>query len=298
MPVMSSASPFLKTSWTRCAERGVLVRQDIGMMLEGLRLKGSYLQGLRAKIEQHRRDDVDQLAMAQQDVWSRWDERLSRLEEWNASATILRQSSNGLRTWRDNAVWFDDAQAFGQRFAAVLLRKIERLEKKSVDAADRMTQWTARLILKETELREYASRPSEKAAETMMPSARKRLYLDFLFSEREEEGRLALETKSIGAQTSRSLQRLSRVEAQVAKKADENPAHFEIRKNQVFEVWRPLKQRLMQISQRTVNLGLPFEEGRQRLRSIYETVQKVKVIETPPSRRKPLLYRLFNISDD
>ena len=61
---------------------------------------------------------------------------------------------------------------------------------------------------------------------------------------------------------------------------------------------QPLQQRLAQLSRQALNLGLPFEESRQRLRWIYETVQTMKVVETAPARRRPLLHRLFNVSED
>jgi len=275
-----------------------LTRRDVEMALEGIRTKGLFLDGLRKKISEHRRDDRAQLEMARQDAWKLWDERLARLEEWMASAEALRQTSSGFLAWKNTVLWFDRAQDISQRFAPALEGRIARMETKLAILGEGLRRWSERLVQKEEELRVFLDRQADKGAEILMSSARKRPHLDFVYLEREEEGRLAIELRSLSAGIRRALERLARSETWLEQKAHFNPAHFEIHRNQIIAAWRSLQPRLDAISEGTLVQGLAFEEGRKRLRGIYEVVQRMRVIAEAPSSRRPFLYRLFNIQDD
>jgi len=268
------------------------------MALEGFHTKGLFLEGLRKKIREHRQDDRAQLAAARQDAWKLWDERLARLEEWMASAEALRHTSGGLFTWKETTLWFERAQDIAQRFAPAFEGRIARMEKKLAALGEGLRRWAERLARKEGELREFLNRQADKGAEILMSSARKRPHLDFVYLEREEEGRLAIELRSLSAAIRRALERLARSETSINQKTSFNPAHFEIRRNQLVAAWRPLQPRLDAISEGALVQGLAFEEGRKRLRGIYEIVQRIRVIPDAPAPRRPFLYRLFNIQDD
>jgi hypothetical protein len=275
-----------------------LVRRDAEMALEGLHTKGLFLEGLQKKISEHRRDDRAQLTSARQDAWKLWDERLARLEEWMASAGALNRSSKGVLAWRDTALWFDRAQDIAQRFTAVFEARIARMEAKLDGLTEGLRRWSERLAKKEGELREFLDRQTDKGAEILMSSARKRPHLDFVYLEREEEGRLAVELKGLSAGIRRGLERLARPETWIEQKANSNPAHFEIRRNQIIAAWRPLQPRLDAISEGALVQGLTFEEGRRRLRRLYEIVQRMRVIPDAPPHRRPFLHRLFNLQDE
>jgi hypothetical protein len=295
---LPNPSPYLAAAQSRWADRGALVLQDVDILLEGLRLKGHLLDGLREKIQEHRRQDAEQLETAREEDWSRWKDRILRIEEWRASAAPLKQSSDILLAWKTNGRLFERADGISLRLHPVLTRRIDRLEGRLTDAAERTRQWSDRILVKELELREFMERKTDSFPEILVPAYFKRSFLDFLFAEREEEGQLAVELKNIGAETGRALMRLSRTAEKLSKRAEIHPAYFEIRKSQILETWRPAQQQLMQISQQTLSHGLVLEESRQRLRGIYEVVQRMKMVEVPPPRRWPLLHRLFNIRED
>ena len=205
---LNSPSPYLEESWIRWADRGSLVRRDITMLLGGFAAKKQLLESLREKIEEHRRDDRQQLVTAREESWQRWDERLGRLAEWKSSLAPLHQSSKRLAAWRDSTLWFDRVQTVGQRLADGLGSAADRLEKKIDVLSEKMNAWSSRLMAKEMELRDYVGQRT--GTDLMISSARRAPYLDFLFHEREEEGLLARELKSIGGAAGRALKRLSR----------------------------------------------------------------------------------------
>ena len=258
------------------------------------------MESLRQKIKEHRRDDLAQLSSAREQAHQRWDERLGRLREWTASTDTLNRTSNRLLSWRETAQWLDRAHGISRRFAGTLEQNIGMMETRLLALGERLHGWLGRLSLKETELQQTINRQTDKTADIMVSKARKGPYLDFLFQEREEEGRISLEFRKMSTQVRRELHRLSLPESWIAQKTMDFPAYFEIRKNQIFEPWRPLQQKLDHLSEETLHLGLAFEEGRKRLRGIYEIVQKMKIVEpafTAPVRR-PFLHRLFNLQDD
>jgi hypothetical protein len=172
------------------------------------------------------------------------------------------------------------------------------MEKRLVNVADRLKLWQNRLSVKAIELTGMMNRQVEGSAGLLVSSAQRSKNLDFVFIEREEEGRLSIEFKKISADIRQSLNRLSRPETWELEQAKFFPAYAEIRKNQVFEPWRPLQQKLDTLSEETLHMGLLFEEGRQRLRGIYETVQKMKIVEPALTAPRPFLHRLFNLTDD
>src|SRR5579864_9405809 len=155
-------------------------------MLEGLAVKGRFLEDLRQRVRRHRQDDFAQLAEARREVWGSWEERLKRLEQWMTNAAALGRSSADLRAWRDTALGFDRAQALSQKYGSVLESKAASLEKKLLKLAERMQHWADRLVLKEGDLRGFVERQAVKTAEILVSKARKQPYLDFVYVEREE----------------------------------------------------------------------------------------------------------------
>jgi hypothetical protein len=298
MAALSSPSPYLQTTLTRLKDRGALIRRDAEIMLEGIDAKERFLNELRQSVRQHREEDSAQLAQARLESWSAWDERLRRIEEWmNAVANPAREAAS-LRAWRDSALGFDRAVEVSRKYAAQLIRKAARLDEKLVGLTERMRSWSDRLSLKENELREFVERQAVKGTEILVSKARKQPYLDFVFSEREAEGRLSLEFKSLRATTNRVLERVARAEKWAAQKAEANPAYFESSKNSLQEMWRPFHQRFTVIREAVLHQALDFEEGRRRLRWIYEQVQRMRIVQENIPQRRPLLARLFNSQED
>ena len=110
----------------------------------------------------------------------------------------------------------------------------------------------------------------------------------------EEEGRIAIELKTLRAAINQSLERLGRADRWVAERATANPAHFEVRKNQLLETWHPLHERFAGVREAVLRQALDFEEGRRRLRWIYEQVQRMRVVEDRVAApRRPFLERFF-----
>jgi len=267
------------------------------MLLQGLRLKNHLLESLRAKVVQHRRDDLSQLSAARDDTWLRWEEQFSRLDEWKASTGRLTPEVTRLVSWRDTLNGFERAQVMSRRHGVRVRRKLERLEKTTADLLDRMQLWSDRVVLKEMELREFMERRVDHSPEILVPTKFKKSFLQFLFEEREVEGRFASEMKSLSSPPSRTLARLGRAKEKLSIMADRHPAILETRKNQIIDTWRPLQQSFEKLEQQYMNLASLFEQTRLRLRDIYEHVQHMRIVELPQTRR-PLLHRLFNLHDD
>ncbi len=293
MPTLPSPSSYLQASLSRWNDRGALIRRDVEIMLEGLQVKGLLLDDLRQKVLKHRQEDAAQLTEARRITWASWEERLKRLEEWMASAAVLGRSSANLRAWRNSSLGFDRAVQLGQKFAVILEQKAAKYEKKTMGLIERLQQWSDRLCLKEAGLREFAERQAVKTTEVQVSKARKQPYLDFLFSEREEEGRIAMEFKILRAAIKQTLGRLARADQWVADRAAASPAHFEARKNLLLEIWRDFHSRFGVIREAVMRHALDFEEGRRRLRWIYEQVQRMRVVQDIPATRRPLLERFF-----
>jgi hypothetical protein len=294
---LPSPSSYLQSSLSRWNDRETLIRRDVEMMLEGLKVKGLLLDDLRQKVRKHREEDAAQLTEARLATWGSWEERLKRLEEWMASAAALGRSSANLRAWRDSAIGFDRAAERGQKFAVTLERKAAKYETKTMRFIERLQPWSDRLRLKEADLREFAERQAVKTEEIQVSKSRKQPYLEFLFSEREEEGRIALELKIIRTTTNRVLKRLARADKWVMDRAEANPAHFEARKIQLLEMWSPFHARYRELREAILRHALDFEEGRRRLRWIYEQVQRMRVIQESVPVRRPFLERFFRVEE-
>ncbi len=290
---MPNPSPYLQASLSRWNDRAALVRRDVEIMLEGLKVKGLLLEDLRQKVRKHRQEDTTQLTEARREIWASWEERLKRPEEWMASAAGLAREAATLRAWRDSALGFDRAVHLSQKFAASLEQKAVKLEEKTMALAGQLLLWSDRLRLKESDLREFAERQAVKTTEIQVSKARKQPYLDFLFVERELEGRLALEFKAIRTSANRMLERLARADKWANDRAQANPAHFEARKVRLLESWRSYHARFGELREAVLRHALDFEEGRRRLRWIYEQVQRMRVVQDIPSARRPLLERFF-----
>ena len=98
-----SPSPYLEAARVRWADRGLLVRRDLAMVLEGFQSKTRFLSDLRQQIQRHRREDRDQLMEDRRQAVLRWDERLGRFAEWTAQAAALRGKARD--GWSARNVW-------------------------------------------------------------------------------------------------------------------------------------------------------------------------------------------------
>ncbi len=294
-------SPYLESSLARWSDRGVLVRRDVELLLEGLQLKGHLLNGLRDRISQHRSEDMAQFEESRREAQTQWEERLKRLEEWIGTQAGFRQSTEKLKTWSTAAQWFDNAQTIAVRYRTSTLEpKMEKLENRLVDLTEGLIRWSERLLEKETELHTFMDRETNKGVEIFVSSARKRPYLDFVYAEREEEGRLSREIKLLRLGTQNILARFARADRWASDKVRSNPAQFEVRKTQLLNMWRSFQTRSQALQNEMPIRETAFDEGRRRLRWIYESIQRMRVLDdvVVPPKRKPLLYRLFNINDD
>jgi hypothetical protein len=298
MAALSSPSPYLTASLTRLKDRGALIRRDVEIVLEGIHAKGHLLEDLRESVRQHREEDAAQLAEARRETWASWEERLKRIEEWMTNAAEPVRAVASMRAWRDSALGFDRAQEVSRKYAAILTQKAEKIEAKLVTLGERMREWSGRLGSKEVELREFVERQAAKTTEILVSKARKQPYLDFVFNEREEEGRLSLDLKAIRATANRVLERVARIEKWVAEKADANPAYFESSKNNLLEMWQPFRERFTVIREAALHQALDFEEGRRRLRWIYEQVQRMHIVQESTPQQRSLLQRLFNPKEE
>jgi chromosome segregation ATPase len=295
---VSSPSSYLEASLSRLNDRVSLIRRDVELMLEGLHVKGRFLDELRENVRRHREEDFAQLREARRETWASWDERLKRVEEWMGAAAGLHRSATTLRAWRDSSLGFDRALTLSQKYAATLEQKAKKVEEKLVVLAERMHDWTKRLSAMEAELREFVERQAVKSTEILVSKARKRPYLEFVFNEREEEGRISLELKKLRTTANRVLERIARAEKWAAERAEANPDHFEARRTSLVESWRPFHGRFTSLREAALHQALDFEEGRRRLRWIYEQVQRMRVVEESVPQRRPLLQRLFKSKEE
>lgn len=290
---MPNPSPYLADTLARWKDRNSLIRRDVEIMLEGLKVKGLLLDDLRQKVRKHRQEDIAQLEEARRESWTSWDERLKRLEKWMASGAKLKNAAANVVAWRQSALGFDRARELGLKYATSLERKAANIEKNLTELSERMKQWAERLRSKEADLREFAERHSLKTVEVLVSKARKQPYLDFVFSEREEEGRISMGFKDLRASANRALERITRADQWVADRAAANPSHFEERKSSLLGTWHPFHQRFSELREAVLQQALDFEEGRKRLRWIYEQVQRMRVVQESVPARRPLLERFF-----
>ena len=293
MRTLPSPSPYLQATLSRWQDRNALIRRDVEIMLEGLKLKGLLLDDLRQTVRKHRQEDIAQLEEARRQSWPSWEARLRRLEKWMAAGAQLKNSAAIVVAWRQSALGFDRASGLGQKYARTMEHKAAKNEKKLSELSERMKQWAERLRAMEVDLREFDARHPDKAAEVLVSKARKRPYLDFVFAERDEEGRLALGFKGLRATANRALERIARADQWVADRAAANPEHFEARKNTLLETWRPFHRRFSDLRAAILLQALDFEEGRKRLRWIYDQVQRMRIVQDSFPVHRPLLERLF-----
>jgi hypothetical protein len=270
------------------------MRRDVDMLLESCHVKARLLTDLRQAIQHHRLDDVAQLREARRQVWPQWDERLKRVEEWMASAAGLAHSSANLRVWRDSAIGFNRMRRLSQKFGQLLEKRSARLDRKLLALSERMQAWSERLMVMESDIRGFMERQAAKDAEIVVSRARKQPYLDFVYREREEEGRLSSELKSIRFATNKTLERFASAEKWAADSAQAYPEQFEDGKEELSAFWRPFQKRFGELRELALHQALNFEEGRRRLRWVYEQVQHVRVVQNQNLLgQRPLWERLF-----
>lgn len=290
---MASPSNYLEATQKRFKDRASLIRRDIDIMLEGLSSKKQFLGDLRTQTLRHRSEDVAQLAEARLQLWASWDERLKRIEEWMRVAAELKRSSSSLNAWRESARGFERLQSMADRYKAGLERRARTFGDDLAALTDSMNIWDGRLRVKEAEVRAFLDKQTSKTSEIMVSKARKKPFLDFVYLEREEEGRLALRMKAVRSTVNRMLERLTRAQEWVVARAAQNPEEFGARKDAFLETLKPFHKLFTGLRESALEQALAFEGGRQRLRWIYEQVQRMRVVQETPSERAPLLERLF-----
>ncbi len=293
LPILTAPSSYLQVSLARWSDRATLARRDVEMMMDGLEVKGHFIEGFRLKVLSRRKEDLVQLQDARREAWAQWDERLKRLGVWIGASTVLGQSSGRVLAWKDQVAWFDRAQNILARYAARLDQRAAALENQIVRLGEQTTEWCDRLILKESEASGVLRMEGIQSPEPMITSTRKRSFMEFVYAEREKEGELARHFKTIRGAANAVLDRLFRTQEWISRQTEINPAHFEIRRNQMQEFWNPLQKRFTQIREVALSQALLFEEGRTRLRAIYDMLQKARIIQDEPPSRRPLLERLF-----
>ena len=148
------------------------------------------------------------------------------------------------------------------------------------------------------ELREFKERQDQKTTEILVSAARKRPYLDFVHDERSEEARLSRELKTLRSAVNHVLSRIERATAWAGDKSSVYPAHFELRRNQAVEPFTRLQPKYMELREKIMNEALAFEESRRQLRWIYDTVQKMRVVQDVFKPEKTLLDRIINFGKD
>jgi hypothetical protein len=275
----------------------VFAHRDREMALDEARSKGRALSELCRTMDRHRTEDLEQLSSARQQLWARWDERLKRLAEWSATAKALHQSSLEIKSLRAATVWFGRAPQIAERYVQQLENKSFRFEKELMELRERLGQWMDRLSLKEAEVKRFVENEAVKTTEILVSATRKRIHMDFVYNEKDEEARIARRFRLLRQRVYLIVRRLSRGEKWLPPIVETHAAVFEVRKKELLESWRPAEERYRQLEEAVLKWAGVFEEGRQRLRWIYETARQMRVVETT-LRRRPLLERLFNLKPD
>lgn len=275
----------------------MLLRRDAAIQLDGLSDKKQYLEALRGQFTQHRVEDIAQIKEARTPVWASWEERLRRLEEWLKEAAEIKRSSATLRSWKESAIGFERLKDITDNFSASLERRAKALEETISATMHRIQAWDGRLRAQEADLRSFLDRQAAKTTEIMVSKARKQPYLDFAFREREEEGQLSQRMKSIRSTANRMLDRLTKANAWVFAKAEQSPGYFESNKDEFMTGLAFQRTQFSELREKALTLALYFEEGRQRLRWIYEQIQRLRVVPDSPPVNKPLIERLFGSNE-
>ena len=291
-------SPYLETCVQRFADRQMLIRKDVDLLMDALRVKSRILEGLNKRVSDHRQEDATQFKSFQEESWSRWEERLKRLQNWQVQTAELGRISGRAEEIRKVLIFFDRAKQLSDRYASRLEVQADRLQKKLSILTTAVGAWTDRLALEEKELQDFVERQAKKGTEVLVSSARKRPHQEFVFTEREKEAELARIFKAIRVSSHHVLERSARLEKWANERALVQPAYFEIPRKQLVDVWQSIARRFCKIRDTTLEQALIFEEGRQRLRRLYDIVQKMRVVQEtrpqPEKKKKPLLQRLFH----
>ncbi len=294
---MSAPSAFLEVSQTRLSDRGSLLLRDINIMTEGLAGKADYLKDLRKQFLKHRLEDMQQIREARQQLWSSWDERVRRLEDWMRETADASRASATLVAWKRGALGFERIQGLNDKFTAAAARRAELVDKLFQSVFVQIRQWDERLKTQEADLRAFLERQAAKTTELMVSKARKQPYLDFAYHEREMEGKLSTEMKFLRTSVNRMMDRITKAQSWVGDRAAQAPGHFDDRKQDTMMSLARHRARFNELREKIMELALFFESGRQRLRWIYEQIQRMHVVSELNVDRRPLLYRLFGIED-
>lgn len=294
---MPAPSSYFEATQKRFQDRGELLRRDIDIMLEGLRSKGQLLDELRARTLTHRQEDLAQLTEARRELWASWDERLKRIEEWMRASAILKQTSSQFKVWSQSARGFERLQDFADRYKTSLQARARGMQAELAAATEAVQSWEQRLCAQEAEIRGFLDRQAAKTQEIMVSRARKQPFLDFVYLERESEARLAAQMKTVRLSVNRTLERIARAQKWASDRASQNPREFAARQDAFQAQIMPLQRQFALLREKALELALTFEGGRQRLRWIYEQVQRMRVVAEAPAPKTPLLHRLFGSRD-
>ncbi len=291
---MPTASPYLLSALTRWTDRQKAVRTEVESHLDHTAEKRVYLDDLMKQVLRHRHEDVSQLAESHEAAASRWQERLKRLETWVDGAVSMRQRFDRVQGWQRSVRWFERMNRLAERAALRLERRARRYEERHTKISEELSLWNARLGMKEVELREFVDRQTHSAYEIFVSSARKKPFLDFVVEERDHESQLGKTLRSLREGVMLTLKRLETAITWAKDRAGYQPAKFELHRKQIELLSEPLRGRYETIRIHVMNDALLFEEGRKRLRDVYEMVQKMRVIESPQKPARTFFDRLLN----
>src|ERR1051326_5264771 len=120
-------SPYLETCVQRFADRQMLIRKDVDLLMDALRVKSRILEGLNKRVSDHRQEDATQFKSFQEESWSRWEERLKRLQNWQVQTAELGRISGRAEEIRKVLIFFDRAKQLSDRYASRLEVQADRL---------------------------------------------------------------------------------------------------------------------------------------------------------------------------
>lgn len=291
---MPTASPYLKSALTRWTDRQTTLRKDLEQALDHVAEKRIYLDDLMNQILRHRREDITHLSIARKDSESRWQEQLKRLEDWsNASSNIALRFERVLG-WHTSTQWFERAVDLADSMRLRLFQRAERYDLRHVQLQESIESWLGRLALKEIELKQFKQHEAALGNDIFVSSSRKEPFMRFAIDERNEETRLGRDLRNLRDAANLVLHRLEEASSWAEKRADYHPVSFEEYKNRIQESTLPTRERYAALRNRIMNSALLFEEGRKKLRWIYEIVQQMRVVPSFTQPKRSLWDRLVN----
>jgi len=295
---LPTASPYLKVVLTRWTDRQSAVRKELEQAKDHVAEKRLYLDDLMNQILRHRQEDMTHLSIARQASDTQWQERLARLETWNTATQSLATRFERVEGWHKSAQWFERAMELAETLKQRLLQRASRYEIRHAALQESLESWLGRLTMKEIELHQFKQHEAALSGDIFVSSARKQPFVDFALAERQEESRLNRDLRLLREAANLYLNRLEEASSWAQQRADYHPVSFEHCKNQIQDTTRDTRERYAALRNRIMNSALLFEEGRKRLRWIYDTVQLMRVVPTLNKAKRSFWDRLLNYESE